>query len=464
MDLRPQNILVFASPEAGPVGSWKISDFGISSFKKFQNTKEQTYLSIRDLAEMHTSIPTDRNIEGAHRSPENHGSHKGSYSGQKSDMWSYACVLVEVLAFALGSNRLLSEFRKLKVQGDEDGNYAFFTMKISASADGSNECSVKLSVLDWLKVLGKRFLENRLWVDDLVKLILAVLRIVPEERLTAQEVYSVHVFSTIDEDKNSTMKIIDELPPGVDWQTLKIANHYLSVVGWQSKLGTQMHLRDLDEAKTIAIPHELASSSTDIYPSSKGIIAFCGDHSVDLWDPKSSQKTTSIKFANSFLHTLAFNAAGDALFLWCRSTTTSDRIYVYDDRTEAEAHIIPSISESTCILHLPNRGLLVVEAKPEIPKRKLPHAEKKFKRPQIAHAATDKHLISIDVDYNIRCWPLVRTQGFLELEGHPVVLGHSHRFSGKISFAALSKAEKTIIVTACSKEGEFEAQQYTLPV
>lgn len=320
MDLRPQNILIFASSEAGPVGRWKISDFGISSFKKFQNTKEQTYLSIRDLAEIHTSIPTDRNIEGAHRSPENHGSHKGSYSGRKSDMWSYACVLVEVLAFALGSNHLLSEFRKLKVQGDEDGNDAFFTMKISASADGSNECSVKLSVLDWLKVLGKRFLEDRLWVDDLVKLILAVLRIVPEERLTAQEVYakfgrilehhfqsidsdngplpneeskaedssnyhdrkhrfgvwkfelpgpqstvkawclspfgdraafllkypsySVHVFSIIDEDKNSTMKIIDELPPGVDWQTLKIANHYLSVVGWQSKLGTQVKLSD----------------------------------------------------------------------------------------------------------------------------------------------------------------------------------------------------------------------------
>lgn len=51
-------------------------------------------------------------------------------------------------------------------------------------------------------------------------------------------------------------------------------------------LNCQMHLRDLDEAKTIAIPHELASSSTDIYPSSNGIIAFRGHHSVVLWDPK----------------------------------------------------------------------------------------------------------------------------------------------------------------------------------
>lgn len=86
MDLRPQNVLVFGPSASEPLGIWKISDFGISSFKKFRNQEGQTYSSIRDLAEMYLSIPTDRIIEGAHRSPENHGSHKGSYSSRKSDM------------------------------------------------------------------------------------------------------------------------------------------------------------------------------------------------------------------------------------------------------------------------------------------------------------------------------------------------------------------------------------------
>lgn len=217
---------------------------------------------------------------------------------------------------------------------------------------------------------------------------------------------------------------------------------------------------------------------------------------------RSSQETTRIDFANSFLHTLAFNAAGNALFLWCRSITTSDRIYVYDvsgrtarrhtecilssvrhaftftaavgllteswfkDCTENEARIIPSMSQSICILHLPNRGLLVVEAKPETPKRKLQHAEKRFMQRQIAHAATDEHLVYIDINYNIHCWSLVRNdaQGCLELEGPDKILGRSHRFSGKITLAALSKADRTIIVTICSEKGEIEAQQYTLPI
>ncbi|KAI4254738.1 MAG: hypothetical protein LQ352_002933, partial [Teloschistes flavicans] len=440
---------------------------------KFQNTKERTYLSIRDLAEMRTSIPTDRNIEGAHRSPENHGSHKGLYSGRKSDMWSYACVLVEVLTFALGSNNLLSDFRRLKAREDEDESDAFFTMGASALADGLNEYSVKLSVSRWLDVLGKRFLENRVWIDDVVKLILAVLKIVPEERFTAQQVYAnfehileyhfqsinsdnrslpnevsknenssnhydrkhrigvwkfglpgppfavkawslspfgdriafllkyrsyvIHIFSTIDEDDNTTPETIVNLPPGIDWQTLKIAHPYLSVLGGQSHIGTKMELRDLDEAKTIAIPHELASSSADISPSSNGLIAFCGHHSVILWD---------------------------------------------------------------------SRGLLVVEAKPETPKRKLQHAEKRFMQRQIAHAATDEHLVYIDINYNIHCWSLVRNdaQGCLELEGPDKILGRSHRFSGKITLAALSKADRTIIVTICSEKGEIEAQQYTLPI
>ncbi|KAL8693316.1 MAG: hypothetical protein Q9218_001835 [Villophora microphyllina] len=355
MDLRPQNVLVFRS-ESEPVGSWKISDFGISSFKEVHDTKEQQYLSIRDLAEKQTSAPTDRNIEGAHRSPESHGSHKEPYSGRKSDMWSYACILIEVLIFALGGKDLLSKFRKEMAQGDEGNSDAFFTVRDKISADAQEkEYLIKTTVVGWLHSLGELFMSDKPWIDDLVKLILATLKIMPRDRLRARQVtshlerilgeqpspknlasskveqwsgpkshervsphllreldiaplseerlddsstfrpqpanpkfpvmdrvqrrtgvwrsslpgpsssvkdwsmspvgdrvaflvklksYTVYIFSTVDGESNDATELTDEyeLPSGIEWQTLKLANPYLSILGWHAKSGTQVKL------------------------------------------------------------------------------------------------------------------------------------------------------------------------------------------------------------------------------
>ncbi|KAL8949694.1 MAG: hypothetical protein Q9222_004223 [Ikaeria aurantiellina] len=189
LDLRPQNVLIFGS-EIEPVGSWKISDFGISSFKKDQNTKDQTFFSIRELAEHQTSTATNRTLEGAHRSPENHSSYDRPFSGRKSDMWSFACILTEVLAFVLGGKDRLKEFRRQRGRGGADNGDAFFNIKEDSTVKSSEIKSLmNESVNEWLHELTERAPEGSNWVKDLAELIHDTLKIVPSERLRAHEVY-----------------------------------------------------------------------------------------------------------------------------------------------------------------------------------------------------------------------------------------------------------------------------------
>lgn len=104
MDLNPQNILIFAG---GPVGTWKINDFGISSFKsRFQ--------AIRGFAE--TSRQTHPVRQGTHCAPELHPDFKGTFLDRGTDVWSYGCILAEVVAFARGGAKAVEDFQSLRCE------------------------------------------------------------------------------------------------------------------------------------------------------------------------------------------------------------------------------------------------------------------------------------------------------------------------------------------------------------
>ena len=186
LDLRPQNLLVFSS-KTDPLGSWKISDFGISSFRKIGHTKERTIPSIRDFADHQESVPTNRNLEGSHRSPENHSSHEEPFSGRKSDMWSYGCIYCEVLAFGLGGKKLLKEFRSLRSSNGDD---AFFKIEETASnSSAPPEHFLKESVAQWLQDLSANNPIEKTWIEDCVSIAIAILKIAPADRLKAREVH-----------------------------------------------------------------------------------------------------------------------------------------------------------------------------------------------------------------------------------------------------------------------------------
>lgn len=78
----------------------------------------------------------------------------------------------------------------LKAQDDRDDSDSFFTTEQTFSADETNDYLVELSVVEWLGKLGKRSLKDRSWIDNVVKITLATLKIVPEERLKARQVYA----------------------------------------------------------------------------------------------------------------------------------------------------------------------------------------------------------------------------------------------------------------------------------
>lgn len=97
MDLKPPNILVFAS-EGFPVGVWKITDFGISIVDEpvghptvvSEYAHERTYPPVRE--EFQYRI-------GTYQPPE--WSTMTGF-GRGSDVWSLGCILMRVLAFGLG--------------------------------------------------------------------------------------------------------------------------------------------------------------------------------------------------------------------------------------------------------------------------------------------------------------------------------------------------------------------------
>ena len=150
LDLKPNNILIFPG---GPVGTWKIIDFGLSSFKS-------RFKVIRDLtADDATPSETLRDREGTHFAPELHSHYRGNITEREADVWSVGCILAEVITFASGRAKLVQQFEDFRCK--TSSNDYFF--KIVDRRDINS----RPQVLSWE---GKQFLlktEITDWVDKL---------------------------------------------------------------------------------------------------------------------------------------------------------------------------------------------------------------------------------------------------------------------------------------------------------
>lgn len=91
MDLKPDNILVFFPGSNSPVGDWKISDFGISVMTRPESLPAST--------ETVRVRPIRR--ECVYQPPETNDNNNQPTYGRESDVWSFACILVRILARAL---------------------------------------------------------------------------------------------------------------------------------------------------------------------------------------------------------------------------------------------------------------------------------------------------------------------------------------------------------------------------
>lgn len=176
MDLRPSNILVdkTMNPIEDVLGEWKITDFGISSFRP---------------AGMAGATGTDpRTGRGPYYAPEVHrgGQDRITY---KSDIWSYGCILSEVIAFALGQKATLLEFRDERV-GDTNHDWFYFINNPNEDPTSSLNAS-HYELKPWIQpYISRKCFQINSHLDPYINITQDILIIDPTQRPDAEEIWN----------------------------------------------------------------------------------------------------------------------------------------------------------------------------------------------------------------------------------------------------------------------------------
>jgi len=190
-DLKPDNILIRDwHPTYSPVGTWMISDFGLSTIRKVgENTEvgddeEDTEvgkglpLSVAAVVHRQSRAVTAKRECSTFGPPE-------SKVSRRSDVWSFGCILTVVLTYILGGIDLVEEFdcwRSIGDDGRECDGY-FYRRK------SDNTYVRSPQVDDWLVRLGTGDSQDTPWVSRCTDLISKTLEIEVTKRPATKEVY-----------------------------------------------------------------------------------------------------------------------------------------------------------------------------------------------------------------------------------------------------------------------------------
>ena len=181
MDLKPANVLLVGNPlhARSYAGKWMLSDFGVSSFEKATNARAPDTPSIRDVGYKLTSLGfQDRVVRG-------HGPYQPpevdleNVDGRKCDVWSFSCVLCDILAFAIGRTEALSKLRNSRYSGDDDYFYQTKT-NLRTEIDDSNT-ELKPQIVQWWQELANEP-SSPLWATNIVKILRNALQPKPSDR------------------------------------------------------------------------------------------------------------------------------------------------------------------------------------------------------------------------------------------------------------------------------------------
>ena len=184
MDIKLDTILVFLD-QAPRVGWWKITDFGISTMVTYKDAELGVAVSPGEsLARIAGGMkkPVKRLI-GSYSAPE---VATGDLVGPESDIWSFGCVLFQVLARGAGGIDLLNELDKKRA-----------SYEIGSTNDKFYQESPKWNhlhphVRKWLETSPPPDLRfgERTCVELCKDLITKTLQIVPADRPTAERLHS----------------------------------------------------------------------------------------------------------------------------------------------------------------------------------------------------------------------------------------------------------------------------------
>lgn len=216
MDLKPSNILIMFD-SSSKVGMWKISDFGISVVKSEDSQNDGNVISVGDLSRIGEQSKANNTVNtrprrhvGAYQAPEVKQSEsfidvsrltagqKGV--GRKSDVWSFGCILTEVLTFALGKTgrqfELVKEFQAYR-RGGRENDYFYeevghhrSSSTYLAARPTQKEFQVRSSVIEWLDDLHRRAASPQRWIDCFAGTIKRILIVDKDNRPDAHALHN----------------------------------------------------------------------------------------------------------------------------------------------------------------------------------------------------------------------------------------------------------------------------------
>ena len=194
-DLKPENILIDGDPTdpATPAGRWKLTDFGISTFRKSNNSPVDEMPSLRDLTTRVTTDPRPRRGQGPYQPPEVYlekaksakfifSSDVSNVDGRKCDTWSFACIMCDLLAFALKKGLGVAEMRKARFGGENNHFFSQDPLPISAGTRiTAHNTQVNKGLLEWLEDF--RNPPTPRWVPGYLRIVECTLIPCPEDRV-----------------------------------------------------------------------------------------------------------------------------------------------------------------------------------------------------------------------------------------------------------------------------------------
>lgn len=169
MDLKPDNILIHGDPQDSktPVGQWMITDFGISAFYKISHKPIQEIPTIRDVTSRLTSLsevvrgrgpyqPPEIGLERKKEEFELGPHHLRALDFRQCDVWSFGCVLADVLAFALNRSQGIHDVRGARMEEGNDNFYKFVKAVAEIDNISASNTQLKESFVDWGEQIKKR--------------------------------------------------------------------------------------------------------------------------------------------------------------------------------------------------------------------------------------------------------------------------------------------------------------------
>ena len=181
MDLKPANVLLVGNPlhARSYAGKWMLSDFGVSSFEKATNARAPDTPSIRDVGYRLTSLGFQDRIVRGHGPYQPPEVDLENVDGRKCDVWSFSCVLCDILAFAIGRTEALYRLRNSRYSGGDD--YFYQTKaNLRTEIDDSNT-QLKPQIIRWWEELANEP-SSPPWATNVVKILRNALQPKPSDR------------------------------------------------------------------------------------------------------------------------------------------------------------------------------------------------------------------------------------------------------------------------------------------